>query len=389
MDRCRAALAALRLNLIVILAQALAAIGAYALARQLGAVATAASAAAVAFAVAPWRLGQADHLLLLSAGGIVLVLAMLARGHGVRWRTHAARPLPRPGWALAGWLFASWQLSLGLDVGLVLLYVVLGLVLAGLVPIGRPRARLLAADAVGGLLLAGLRDLAGAVVPARPNGHRQTPATGSRGTHRRCEDSSPPQKHPCCGAVRTRPRGPCSACRSEMALLPGFTLYALAAAGLLFSVWPVRIRLALLTGVVATIAVGLGTHGPAGGGPDTCCSRRHLPGVDWLPVPRPADHLDDAAPGSARRRLGGRLGRPSRRSGATARPATANHRGPAGPAPARRACPCRRRWQHAPDPGATGVDHAVRSRSSLSRPRDGGAGTGGTRNDGVRRSLLP
>jgi hypothetical protein len=46
----------------------------------------------------------------------------------------------------------------------------------------------------------------------------------------------------------------------EMALLPGFALLGLAAAGLVWSAWSVRVRLALLAGVVASAALALGTN---------------------------------------------------------------------------------------------------------------------------------
>ena len=83
--------AILRYNILFVLAHALLAIGAYALVRQLGAGRTGAAVAAVAFAYAPWRLAQEGHLDIVSAGGIPLALAMLARGHGWSLR-HGFRP---------------------------------------------------------------------------------------------------------------------------------------------------------------------------------------------------------------------------------------------------------------------------------------------------------
>jgi hypothetical protein len=64
--------------------------------------------------------------------GIVLALAMLARGHGWSlahgYRSHQVRPR----WALAGWFVAAWQISLGFGVGLAFFYVlVLVCVVAG------------------------------------------------------------------------------------------------------------------------------------------------------------------------------------------------------------------------------------------------------------------
>src|SRR5690606_1072169 len=51
---------------------ALAFLGAYALLRQLGARVAGSAVAAAAFAYAPWKLGQAGHLQVLSCGGIAL-----------------------------------------------------------------------------------------------------------------------------------------------------------------------------------------------------------------------------------------------------------------------------------------------------------------------------
>ncbi|HEX8344985.1 MAG TPA: hypothetical protein VF657_09600, partial [Actinoplanes sp.] len=96
--------AVLRYNIVLLLAHALLIIGGYALVRQLGAGRTGAAVAAMAFAYAPWRLAQEGHLDIVSAGGIPLALAMLARGHGWSLR-HGFRPDRRhAGWAAAGWL---------------------------------------------------------------------------------------------------------------------------------------------------------------------------------------------------------------------------------------------------------------------------------------------
>ncbi|GAA1589963.1 hypothetical protein [Actinoplanes couchii] len=122
------AAAILRYNVLFVLAHALLMFGAYVLVRQLGARPTGAAVAAVAFAYAPWRLAQEGHLDIVSAGGIPLALALLARAHGysLRW---GLRPERRhAGWAAAGWLVACWQLMLGFSLGVPFAYV-LGLLL--------------------------------------------------------------------------------------------------------------------------------------------------------------------------------------------------------------------------------------------------------------------
>ncbi|WP_433792784.1 hypothetical protein [Actinoplanes sp. CA-252034] len=125
------AAAVLRYNVLFVLAHALLVIGAYALVRQLGARRTGAAVAAVAFSYAPWRLAQEGHLDIISAGGIPLALAMLARGHGYSLR-HGFRADRRSAlWAIGGWIVAIWQLTLGFSLGVPFAYV-LGLLLIAL-----------------------------------------------------------------------------------------------------------------------------------------------------------------------------------------------------------------------------------------------------------------
>src|SRR5262249_50105278 len=102
--------ALVRYNIMFILLHALAFFGAYALVRQLGGARIAGAVAGAAFAYTPWRWGQAGHMHVLSVGGIALSLAMLARGHGFSLVTDEVRRRRRPGWAIAGWLTATWQL---------------------------------------------------------------------------------------------------------------------------------------------------------------------------------------------------------------------------------------------------------------------------------------
>src|SRR3954447_16950695 len=104
--------AIVRYDLLFLLAYALAFLGPYLLARELGAGRAGAMVAGAAFAYAPWRLEQDGHLHVLSSGGIALALALLVRGyrHG------------RPGLVLAGWLVAAWQVSPGFTLGIQLAY---------------------------------------------------------------------------------------------------------------------------------------------------------------------------------------------------------------------------------------------------------------------------
>ena len=107
-------------NALFLFAYALAFVGAYLLARELGTGWIGAAAAGAAFAYAPWKLTQNGHLHVLSSGGIPLALFLLVRGYRRRSR-----------WTvLAGWLVAAWQMSLGFTLGLQLV-----------LPPGRARAR--------------------------------------------------------------------------------------------------------------------------------------------------------------------------------------------------------------------------------------------------------
>ncbi|MDW5598764.1 hypothetical protein VSS74_30675, partial [Conexibacter stalactiti] len=112
--------AIVRYDLLYLFAYALSFAGAYLLARTLGASWPAALVAGAAFAFSPWRLEQAGHLHVISSGGIPLALALLVRG----WQRESAALV------LAGWVVATWQLSLGWTLGLQLAYLLLALALA-------------------------------------------------------------------------------------------------------------------------------------------------------------------------------------------------------------------------------------------------------------------
>src|SRR4029078_9435315 len=104
--------AIVRYNLLFLLAYALAFVGPYLLARELGVMRAAAVVAGVAFAYAPWRLEQDGHMHVISSGGIPLALFVLVRGY----RRGSV------GTVVAGWLVATWQLALGFTLGLMLAY---------------------------------------------------------------------------------------------------------------------------------------------------------------------------------------------------------------------------------------------------------------------------
>jgi hypothetical protein len=123
--------ALVRYNLLYLFSYALAFVGAFLLARELGVGSLAASVAGASFAYNPWRMSQWGHLHVLSSGGIPLSVFFLLRGYRGQ----------QPRIVLLGWLTATWQLSLGFSLGLQLAYVlaVLGaLAIAVSIRGGRP-----------------------------------------------------------------------------------------------------------------------------------------------------------------------------------------------------------------------------------------------------------
>ncbi|MEV4618783.1 hypothetical protein AB0J74_08785 [Asanoa sp. NPDC049573] len=282
--------ALLRYNIVFVLVFALAFVGAYALVRQLGAGRLGGAVAGAAFAYAPWRLAQSGHLQVLSTGGIALALAMLARGHGWSLRNGYRPERARPGWVIAGWCVAAWQLSLGFGIGVPFGY---ALAFACVAAIGawlwhRPplTRRLLLADGAGLAVF-----LAVAAFMARPYLLVAEQFPYARRSWEDLQWASPPLRgfftspstSMLWGDLHAGARAALGH-RGETSLLPGFTLYALAALGLVLSVWTVRQRLLLTAGVVASIVLGMGTEGPAGGR-FTYGLLYALPGFDGIRTP--------------------------------------------------------------------------------------------------------
>ncbi|MFI5932066.1 hypothetical protein [Actinoplanes sp. NPDC051494] len=275
--------AVLRYNIVFVLAFALASLGAYALARQLGANLAGAAVAGAAFAYAPWRYGHEGHLNILSTGGIVLAFAMLARGHGWSLRRGYRPDRVRPGWAVAGWLVAAWQISLGFGVGLPFFYVLAAAVLVaagGWLVTGRPRLprRLVLADLAGGAAFAAV---SGAMAYAYLRVRADHPET-VRSLDYLAVFSPPPRglviaPHSSLpwGDWHETARAALGEVPPEKALLCGYVLYALAACGLFNSIWTVRQRVHLGAGLVLSVLLLLGTNGPL-----YPYLFEHLPGFD-------------------------------------------------------------------------------------------------------------
>jgi len=266
--------ALVRYNLLFVLLHALAFLGPYALVRQLGAGRTAAALAGAAFAYAPWRWGQAGHMHVLSDGGMVLALAMLARGHGFSFTRGFERERTRWGWVIGGWLVAAWQISLGFGIGLPFAYLLGGIALVvGVRWLARavrgrpvPGRWVLLANGVGITVFLAVGAIMAQpyleVVKLHPEARRSVGDLEIYSPTLNAFLTAPAQSwlwgkaHDAARAAMQAP--------AETTLLPGFMLIGLAVAGLFFSVWSVRIRLWLLGGTVLSAALALGTHFFAG-----------------------------------------------------------------------------------------------------------------------------
>jgi hypothetical protein len=254
--------AILKYNIIFVLVFALACFGAYMLVRQLGSGVPGAMLAGAAFAYAPWRWTQAYHLHVLQTGGIALALAMLARGHGYSLR-HGRRPeLVRRGWILAGWLVAAWQMTLGFGVGLQFGYVLGLIMLVALI-----RRALVRIDAIGIAVF-----VAVSAAMAYPYLKMISLYPYGRRGYADVRFFSPSVQGfvtaPNTDWLWSRPTAPLRAWLLhghggwEAVLLPGFVVYALAAAGLVLSVWSRRQRLLLAAALLVAGVLAMGLRAP-------------------------------------------------------------------------------------------------------------------------------
>ena len=252
--------AVVRYDLLFLFAYALAFLGAYLLAREIGIGPAGAAVAGAAYAFAPFRLEQDGHMQVISSGGIPLCLALGLRG----------LRLGKPGWLFAGWLVAAWQLSLGFALGLPLAYLLLGgSAIAILVWLVRTRPPLPLPLATRRLLIAGVLGavafVAIAALIARP--------------YLRVADDNPDAKRPpsvveeFSGPVEVFLTAPdenlvwgeaTSGIREDLenipekTLFPGLLIAGLAIVGLGASSLDRRVRIGLGAGVVAVSVLALG-----------------------------------------------------------------------------------------------------------------------------------
>jgi hypothetical protein len=251
--------AILRYDLLFLFAYALAFLGAYLLARELGVAPWAATVAGAAFAYAPWRLEQDGHLHVLSSGGIPLALFLLVRGYRAQ----------RAGLVLAGWAVAAWQFSLGFTLGLQLAYLLAALGAIALVWLARSRARLapalIAASALGLVVFS-----ASALLLARPyfqvaDDHPEAKRTTMQlsGLSGPLESFvAAPEENLIWGEATSGVREKLSSV-PEQTLFPGVAILALALAGVTGSFYPRRVRFGLGAGalLLAFLSLGFREHG--------------------------------------------------------------------------------------------------------------------------------
>lgn len=244
-------------NGLYLLAYALAFLGAYLLAREIGAPPAAAALAGVAFAYAPWRIAQENHMNVLSSGGIPLSIFLLMRGY----RRQAA------GLVLGGFGVAIWQISLGFALGLQFGYALAVLAVVGAaiwLARGRPAPRraVVAATLLGAGLLA-----AGTLLLASPYLEAVRDDPKARRSYDRLRELSPaPRSFLAAPAESLVWGGPTASARSglnapgEQTLFPGLLAVCLALVGVLAGRGPPSLRLGLAgaAGAVAVLALGSG-----------------------------------------------------------------------------------------------------------------------------------
>ena len=250
-------------NALFLFAYALAFVGAYLLARELGTGWVGGAAAGAAFAYAPWKLTQNGHLHVLSSGGIPLALFLLIRGYrrGSRWTV------------LAGWLVASLQMSLGFTLGLQLFYLLVALALGLGVAFWRHWLPLPARGVLGATLAGAAIFLVATGLMARPylrvlDAHpeaKRTPAYVETFSPRLRSFLAAPAESWLLGDATLRARAPLPA-PAEMSLFPGFAIVLLALVGALGSVFPRKLRVGLVVGTATCAVLSLGVRDVEGPG---------------------------------------------------------------------------------------------------------------------------
>jgi hypothetical protein len=246
-----------RHNALFFFAYALAFVGGYLLARELGAGRAGAAVAGAAFAYAPYRLEHDAELNILSSGGIPLALFLGLRGYRQR----------RPWLVLGAWLVAAWQVTLSLNLALPFAYLLGILAVVAAVSWARrrwPLPRSLVVATVAGAAAMALVD----GVVARPYldvsrefGPRSAPEVDFYSTGPRAFLAAP-RSNLLWGRATVGVRDGLDWVQ-EQTLFPGVAILALALVGAFAGSFPRRLRIALAGGalVAGWLSLGLSTHG--------------------------------------------------------------------------------------------------------------------------------
>jgi hypothetical protein len=275
------AAALVRYNLLYLLAYAMPFLGAYLLSRELGVGRLASLVAAAAFAYAPFRGDESGHLHVISSGGIPLSLFLLLRGYRRR----------SLGYVAAGWLVASWQLSLGFTLGLQLAYLLAVLAVIAAVAWWRHGSpalphRLVAVSLAGMLCFAVVGG-----VPARAYLKVSNDYPTAKRTIDEVKRYSAPPKAWLAAPAENRVWGSATApirhrlsSQNESSLFPGAVIVLLSLVGLGSALYTRRLRagLAILAVVGAVLALGFGLDG---GRLTYQPLFDHLPGFDGIRTP--------------------------------------------------------------------------------------------------------
>jgi hypothetical protein len=252
--------ALVRYNLLFLFAWSLCFVGAWLLARELGAGKVGAAVAGAAFAYAPYRVTEAGHLHVISGGGIPLSLFLLLRGYRRSSR----------GLIAAGWVVAAWQVSLGFTLGLQFTYLLAVLAVIATVWWWRAKRPLLPRNLVVisciGIALCG----AVSVYQARPYLKVAADYPTAKRTLREVENySSGPwallaasSENRVWGAITAGARAHVHS-KNEDVFFGGAVIAVLALIGLASQVYTRRLRVGLACGVAvcSILALGMGLTG--------------------------------------------------------------------------------------------------------------------------------
>ncbi|HEX2015996.1 MAG TPA: hypothetical protein VGN69_04815 [Solirubrobacteraceae bacterium] len=283
--------ALVRYNLLFILAYALPFVGAFLLARELGIGRAASTVAGMGFAYAPFRASEAGHLHVISSGGLALTLFLLLRGYRRR----------SPVLVTAGWLVATWQMSLGFTLGLQLAYLLL--IIAAIAAFvwlyrrwrGDPQRPALDLWSLRPALV--LVTMCGAIAFAGVGGYQARAylhlakdyPTARRTVAEVTRYSAPPKAWlvaPVENVVwgdATRSLRQTLSSQNESTLFPGAVIFVLALVGLASALYTRRLRAGLAVGIVvcSTLALGFGLAGGHLYRPFF----DHVPGFDGIRTP--------------------------------------------------------------------------------------------------------